>query len=390
MMGTPNYMSPEQASGKPVDRRSDIFAVGAVIYEMLAYRQAFPGKEWQVVLPAILEKSPEPMAQVDRALDPRLDGIVGRALARDPGERYQNLRLLRDDLADFRKRLDENDQETAPTPIPGAEAITAPAPRGSKTRPDTDRARLSELRKTKVRRHIDAAESALRMGDLPAALSAAEEASLLDEEDTQVIRLLTKVHEAEEDHQFQTHLSEAQTRLDDDALTDALRLVDGALGLQPDSEEAHELKRRVLAAVDRRARERERALLVERALSEAREGLNTENPEKALRAASEALAYEPAHADALALKQQALAAAENVAARRPPTDRLGRPSRRRAVSSKLVITPGRSEGSNACPRPTRWSRRHSLNCGGRSRGSRAKPPRPCGMSPTNGSPSSGR
>ena len=126
MMGTPNYMSPEQASGKPVDRRSDIFAVGAVIYEMLAYRQAFPGKEWQVVLPAILEKSPEPMAQVDRALDPRLDGIVGRALARDPGERYQNLRLLRDDLADFRKRLDENDQETAPSLFSGCSDVTAP------------------------------------------------------------------------------------------------------------------------------------------------------------------------------------------------------------------------------------------------------------------------
>ena len=85
-MGTPNYMSPEQASGKPVDQRSDIFAVGAVIYETLVYRQAFPGKEWQVVLPNILQGSPEPMTRVDRRLDPSLEGIVGRAMARNPEE----------------------------------------------------------------------------------------------------------------------------------------------------------------------------------------------------------------------------------------------------------------------------------------------------------------
>ena len=88
MMGTPNYMSPEQASGELVDRRSDIFSVGAVIYEMLVYRQAFPGKEWQVVLPNILEKSPKPLTQIDRGVSPRLEAIVGRTLTRDPAERY--------------------------------------------------------------------------------------------------------------------------------------------------------------------------------------------------------------------------------------------------------------------------------------------------------------
>ena len=105
MIGTPNYMSPEQASGKTVDQRSDIFAVGAVIYETLAYRQAFPGKEWQVVLPSILNESPAPLTQVDRSLDPHLSDIVGKALARDPNERYQNLKSLGRDLADFRQHL---------------------------------------------------------------------------------------------------------------------------------------------------------------------------------------------------------------------------------------------------------------------------------------------
>ena len=76
MIGTPNYMSPEQASGKTVDRRSDIFAVGAVIYETLAYKQAFPGKEWQVVLPSILNESPAPLTQIDKGFDSRLSDIV--------------------------------------------------------------------------------------------------------------------------------------------------------------------------------------------------------------------------------------------------------------------------------------------------------------------------
>ena len=311
MMGTPNYMSPEQASGKPVDRRSDIFAVGAVIYEMLAYRQAFPGKEWQVVLPAILEKSPEPVTHVDRGLAPRLDTIVGRALARDPVQRYQDLRSLRDDLADFRKQLGIEEQETAlPTPVPGAEPTTAPPPRGAKARVDTDRARLSELRKAKVTGHVEAAEEALVSGDMEAAQAAAEEASLLDEEDTQVIRLLEKVHDARDAHLFQTNIAESEARLGDDALTAALRLVDDALELQPESSEARELRQRVLGAVEQRSRARERAQLIDRALGEAREGLDAGNPEKALRAASEALAYEPTHPEALTLKRQALAAAE--------------------------------------------------------------------------------
>ncbi len=311
MMGTPNYMSPEQASGKPVDRRSDIFAVGAVIYEMLAYRQAFPGKEWQVVLPAILEKSPEPVTQVDRGLAPELDTIVGRALARDPVQRYQNLRSLRDDLADFRKQLDVGDQETAlPTPIPSAEPTAAPPLRSVRDRADTDRTRLRELRKAKVARHVEAAETALVNGDMATAQSAAEEASLLDEEDTQVVRLLEKVHSARDAHQFQTDLEESQAKLGADALTEALRLVEDALELQPESAEARELRQRVLGAVEQRSRARERALLIERALREAREGLAAGNPEKALRAASEALAYEPTHSDALILKRQALTAAE--------------------------------------------------------------------------------
>ena len=263
MMGTPNYMSPEQASGKPVDRRSDIFAVGAVIYEMLAYRQAFPGKEWQVVLPAILEKSPEPVTHVDRGLAPRLDTIVARALARDPVQRYQDLRSLRDDLADFRKQLGVEEQETAlPTPVPGAEPTTAPPPRGAKARVDTDRARLNELRKAKVTGHVEAAEEALVSGDMEAAQAAAEEASLLDEEDTQVIRLLEKVHDARDAHLFQTNIAESEARLGDDALTAALRLVDDALELQPESSEARELRQRVLGAVEQRSRARERAQLL--------------------------------------------------------------------------------------------------------------------------------
>ena len=300
MMGTPNYMSPEQASGKTVDHRSDIFSVGSVIYEMLVYRQAFPGKDWQVVLPSILERSPEPLTTVDRDLSPRLDAIVGRSLTREPSDRYQDLRTLGSDLAEFRRQLEDAEVETAPTPTP--------IPARPKNRPLTDRARLDALRKRKLETHITVAEDALRRGEVEAAQAAAEDASLLDAESTQVLRLLVQVRDARELKEFETHLATASEELDAQALTQALLHIDQALELRPTAPAARELRQKVAEAVEARDRRRQRAQLIDRALHTAREALAAGTPEAAIRAVSEVLAYEPAHTQATNLKQQALQA----------------------------------------------------------------------------------
>ena len=318
MIGTPNYMSPEQASGKTVDQRSDIFAVGAVIYETLAYRQAFPGKEWQVVLPSILNDSPAPLQQIDTSLDPRLSDIVSKALARDPTERYQGLKSLGRDLADFRQHLEFTDGDvTMPVPTPQPTAK-------KKSRPTTDSTRLDALRRAKVLAHVEAAHAALDRGDVESAQIAAEEASLLDVDDTQVVKLLEALTEAQDEHEFSRHhVSEARGQHASEALTEALRSVDEALRLQPDTAEALDLRRTVVEAFDERARRRERAQLIERALVQAREGLKAGAPEAALRAASEVLVWDPNNAEAATLKRQALKATEG-RRRQEATDRKAR------------------------------------------------------------------
>lgn len=304
MMGTPNYMSPEQASGKRVDHRSDIFSVGSVIYEMLVYRQAFPGKDWQVVLPSILEKSPEPLTEVDRGLSPRLEAIVGRSLTRNPGERYQDLSTLGNDLANFRRQLEDAAFETAlPTPTP--------IPARAKNRPLTDQSRLAALRKEKLGSHLATAEDALSRGDIKSAQTAAEDASLLDADNTQVLELVAQVHDAHERAEIEGHLTAASEQLDAQSLTQALHHVDQALELQPTAPAARQLRQKVAEAIEARDRRRQRSQLIERALRTAREALTAGTPEAAIRSVSEVLAYEPGHPEASKLKQQALRAAED-------------------------------------------------------------------------------
>src|SRR6266702_3883534 len=88
--GTLQYMSPEQLQGKATDARSDLFAFGCVLYEMLTGKRAFGGQNAASVIAAILEREPAPL---DAA--PRLDRVVRRALAKDPDQQFQTARDLK-------------------------------------------------------------------------------------------------------------------------------------------------------------------------------------------------------------------------------------------------------------------------------------------------------
>ena len=88
ILGTVGYMSPEQARGGRADARSDVFCLGAVLYELLTGQRAFRGDSQVETLNAILKESPD-LGKVDRAA-PALAGVVRRCLAKDPGERYQS------------------------------------------------------------------------------------------------------------------------------------------------------------------------------------------------------------------------------------------------------------------------------------------------------------
>jgi len=90
VVGTAAYLSPEQANGKPLDARSDIFSFGAVLYEMLAGSRAFEGNSTAQILSAVLRDDPKPLRAT-----PALGSIVGRCLAKDAGERFQTASEVR-------------------------------------------------------------------------------------------------------------------------------------------------------------------------------------------------------------------------------------------------------------------------------------------------------
>lgn len=90
IIGTFQYMAPEQIEGKEADARSDIFAFGAVLYEMLTGKRAFEGKSQISVASAILEKDPEPISTSRQQISPALEHVISRALMKDPAKRWQS------------------------------------------------------------------------------------------------------------------------------------------------------------------------------------------------------------------------------------------------------------------------------------------------------------
>src|SRR6267378_1871822 len=94
IVGTFQYMSPEQVEGKDVDVRCDIFSFGSVLYEMVTGLRAFPGKSQISVASAILEKDPEPISALQPLTPPALDRAIRCCLAKDPEDRWQTARDL--------------------------------------------------------------------------------------------------------------------------------------------------------------------------------------------------------------------------------------------------------------------------------------------------------
>ena len=89
MLGTVRYMAPEQVEGKDADARTDIFAFGAVLYEMLTGRKAFDGKSQASLIAAIMNVDPPPLSTLLPITPRALDRLVQRCLAKDPDDRWQ-------------------------------------------------------------------------------------------------------------------------------------------------------------------------------------------------------------------------------------------------------------------------------------------------------------
>ncbi|MGH6609171.1 MAG: serine/threonine-protein kinase, partial [Burkholderiaceae bacterium] len=123
LVGTPNYMSPEQANGEPLDARSDIFSLGTILYELLAGRRAFDGRTVDETLDQVLTASPKPVERIRPETPAPLAEIVRKAMAKEPAGRYQKAAELRNALADF----------VDGSRVPAAEAAIVARPSESRT-----------------------------------------------------------------------------------------------------------------------------------------------------------------------------------------------------------------------------------------------------------------
>ncbi len=136
ILGTPNYMSPEQSRGKPLDHRSDLFSVGVVLYELIAGRQPFAGSSLGDTIHNIVNEQPPALARFNYDVSSELERIVLKCLQKDPERRYQTARDLYVDLTNLA------DETATVTSAPSAtnvsnESVTSGGPATTSTPTET-------------------------------------------------------------------------------------------------------------------------------------------------------------------------------------------------------------------------------------------------------------
>ena len=123
ILGTVAYMSPEQAEGKKVDPRSDVFSLGTIFHEMATGERPFRGDTKMSTIGSILRNQPAPVTEHNGALPRHLSRIIRRCLAKDPDRRYQTALDLRLELEELKAEIDSGDLST------GSGEATAARPR---------------------------------------------------------------------------------------------------------------------------------------------------------------------------------------------------------------------------------------------------------------------
>jgi predicted Ser/Thr protein kinase len=129
VLGTPNYMSPEQVKGRPLDGRSDLFSLGVILYEMLTGEKPFVGQNVTTIIYKIVNETPITPRDLDVTVHPGLSAIVTRALAKAPDDRYQTGADLVRDLENYKQAGPVRTGSTAaggPIPAPPEKTVVLP------------------------------------------------------------------------------------------------------------------------------------------------------------------------------------------------------------------------------------------------------------------------
>jgi len=329
MMGTLNYMAPEQVRGERADHRSDIFSTGVVLYEVFGGRRAFEGDSFGATLYKILEEVPTPLRDLDATLPAALDAIVDRALAKTREARYPHMSDMLRDLTAYRQQFiitnsppsggtrtegvripSDAPRPVAPAPLSGARSdaqrIASDAPTmasvptptsGYPGVPASDAPSVRPLSTPSVaagsRRSILVASgiaavllvSALawwaidRNQNAPAATTPAA---------TETVTVATQ-------QQIASQLEQASRALQAGDRATAQKYADAVLALSPGHAEARRLREQAQQAID----------TTNRGLTNAKDALEAGRFEDATRAAGEVLAVDPANSEARRLMDEA-------------------------------------------------------------------------------------
>ncbi len=311
IVGTLNYMAPEQMMGSAIDVRADQFSAGAVFYELLTYTRAFPGDLNSGIVNRILNEVPEPLSTLLPDLDDGIIAIIDRCLEKDPAKRFPDLGAARRELGIVRRRVATGDladwgstSQMMAFPTEPALSGGTPSP-GGRNRRDTDRqSELDRLRAEQVQVNLNEAKAAFARSDWSATLKACQHALLLDADNTAALALEDRSQAAIEEIHLQGWLKDAKSELDRGALTAASLLVDRALSLTSSSPEAIQVREQIDQARRELAEAQERARQIDLHLTRARESLQAGEPDRAAASVSEALGLEPANRAALVLRQE--------------------------------------------------------------------------------------
>jgi tetratricopeptide (TPR) repeat protein/predicted Ser/Thr protein kinase len=298
LIGTPNYMSPEQIRGNDIDARSDIFSVGSVLYELLAYTAAFPGPVHQA-MHKIINDPPAPIETAVPGLDARVVSVVYHALEKDVDRRYQDLAAMRSDLAAIR-------QPPAPQQVSGVRTATAkPAASSSRAaggrsgRFNTDL--LHRRRIELIEKKLEEAQAKFDAGLIEKARVTCEEALFVDPHFPAAVRLMSEIAAEVERRQVALWISDARIAMAKGQLDVATARANEALAVQPHSPEVRQL----LDAVDVATRQQATARQVQDGLRKARSHIGDGALEEAARAARHVLGLDADNATAAELLARA-------------------------------------------------------------------------------------